>query len=55
SVGRTHLEEVCGELSPMGGTPHWSRGRANKKIRYYCLLVLQCPLHIFSAVFWYVL
>ncbi|KAK4829932.1 hypothetical protein QYF61_007655 [Mycteria americana] len=26
-MGRTHVGEVCGELSPVGGTPHWSRGR----------------------------
>jgi len=26
-AGRTHVGEVCGELSPMGETPHWSRGR----------------------------
>ena len=24
---RTHAREVRGEVSPMGGTPHWSRGR----------------------------
>lgn len=26
-VGRTHTGKVRGELSPIGGTPHWSRGR----------------------------
>jgi len=26
-VGRTHAGEVHGELSPMRGTPCWSRGR----------------------------
>ena len=26
-VGRTHVGEVCGELSPVRGTPRWSRGR----------------------------
>ena len=26
-VGRTHTGEVHGGLSPVGGTPHWSRGR----------------------------
>lgn len=26
-VGRTHIEEVCAELSPKGRIPHWSRGR----------------------------
>ena len=26
-VGRTHAGAVCGGLSPMGGTPCWSRGR----------------------------
>ncbi|KAJ7425604.1 hypothetical protein BTVI_02456 [Pitangus sulphuratus] len=26
-VGRTHSEEVGGGVSPIGGTPHWSRGR----------------------------
>ncbi|GAB0204275.1 AN1-type zinc finger protein 5-like [Grus japonensis] len=26
-VGRTHIGEVGGERSPMGSTPHWSRGR----------------------------
>uniref|UniRef100_A0A8C0C1L8 Amyloid beta precursor protein binding family A member 1 n=1 Tax=Buteo japonicus TaxID=224669 RepID=A0A8C0C1L8_9AVES len=26
-VGRIHIEEVHGGLSPMGGTTHWSRGR----------------------------
>ncbi|GAB0208471.1 EH domain-containing protein 4 [Grus japonensis] len=26
-MGRTHVGEVHGGLSPMGGTPHWSRGR----------------------------
>ena len=25
---RTHAGEVCGGLSPVGGTPRWSRGRA---------------------------
>ena len=25
-VGRTHVGEVCGGLSAMGGTPRWSRG-----------------------------
>jgi len=24
---RTHTAEVCGELSLMGGTPCWSRGK----------------------------
>ena len=27
-VGRTHVGEVHEELSPVGGTPRWSRGRA---------------------------
>jgi len=26
-VGRTHLDEVHGELSPIRGTSRWSRGR----------------------------
>ena len=26
-VGRTHVGEVHGELSPVGGTPRWSRGK----------------------------
>jgi len=26
-VGRTHIGELCGELSPMRGTSSWSRGR----------------------------
>ena len=26
-TGRTHIGEVCGGLSPVGGTPWWSRGR----------------------------
>ena len=26
-MGRTHIGEFCGELSPMGGTAHRSRGR----------------------------
>jgi len=26
-VGRTHAGAVCGRLSPVGGTPGWSRGR----------------------------
>jgi len=26
-MGRTHIEEVCGELSPARGTSRWSRGR----------------------------
>ena len=24
-AGRTHIGEVCGGLSPVGGTPRWSR------------------------------
>jgi len=27
-MGRTYVGEVCGELSPVGGTPRWSRVRA---------------------------
>ena len=27
ALGGTHAGEVCGGLSPMGGTPCWSRGR----------------------------
>lgn len=27
SWGRTHTREVCGGLSSMRGSPHWSRGR----------------------------
>ena len=26
-MARTHIGEVCGELSPVRGTSHWSRGR----------------------------
>ena len=26
-MGRTHVEEVGGGWSPVGGTPHWTRGR----------------------------
>jgi len=26
-VGRTHFGEVCGGLSPVRGTPRWSKGR----------------------------
>ena len=26
-VGRTHIGELCGELSPVRDTSHWSRGR----------------------------
>jgi len=26
-MGRTHVEEVCRELSPMRGILHWSRSR----------------------------
>lgn len=26
-MGRTHIREVHGELSPTAGTPCWSRGR----------------------------
>jgi len=27
-MGRTHIGEVCGELSSVRGTSRWSRGRA---------------------------
>jgi len=27
SMGRTHVGEVCGDLSSVGGTTCWSRGR----------------------------
>lgn len=29
-MGWTHVGEVNGELSPMGGTTHWSRGRTEQ-------------------------
>lgn len=25
-VGRTHIGEICAQLSPVGETPRWSRG-----------------------------
>lgn len=28
-VGWTHIREVSGVLSPVGGTPHWSGGRTS--------------------------
>ncbi|RMC15867.1 hypothetical protein DUI87_08072 [Hirundo rustica rustica] len=30
SIGRTHVGKVHGGLSPVGGIPHWSRGRVGE-------------------------
>ena len=31
-TGRTHVEEICGGLSPMGGTPRWRKERQRQRV-----------------------
>jgi len=31
TMGRTRVGEVCGELSPVGGNPCWSKGRVQEE------------------------